>query len=75
MKAYRASILYFPDPAVRQAVLQADGLLVVGPDARGRQVVQALGSHAELAPRFGGVPTEHFPSRIIAPGFIDLHIH
>ena len=75
MKAYRASILHFPDPAVRQAVLQADGLLVVGPDARGRQVVQALGSHAQLAPRFGGVPTEHFSGRIIAPGFIDLHIH
>ena len=75
MKAYRASILYFPDPTVPQALLEADGLLVVGPDARGRQVVQALGSHARLAPRFGGVPAEHFPGRIIAPGFIDMHIH
>jgi guanine deaminase len=75
MKAYRASILYFPDPAVRRAVLEVDGLLVVGPDARGRQVVQALGAHAELAPRFAGVPTTHFPGRIIVPGFIDLHIH
>ena len=75
MKAYRASILYFPDPAVPRAVLEADGLLVVGPDARGRQVVQALGPHAELAPRFAGLPTEHLPGRIIAPGFVDLHIH
>jgi len=75
MKAYRAPILYFPDPAVRQAVLETDGLLVVGPDARGRQVVQALGAHADLAPRFAAVPTEHFPGRLIAPGFIDLHIH
>ena len=75
MKAYRASILYFPDPAVPQAVLETDGLLVVGPDARGRQVVQALGPYAELAPRFAGVPAEHFPGRIIAPGFVDLHIH
>ena len=75
MKAYRASILYFPDPTVPQALLETDGLLVVGPDARGRQVVQALGSHARLAPRFGDVSTEHFPGRIIAPGFIDMHIH
>ena len=75
MKAYRASILYFPDPAVRQAAFDTDGLLVVGPDARGRQVVQALGPYAELAPRFAGVPVTHFPGRIIAPGFVDLHIH
>ena len=52
MKAYRSSILYFPDPALPRAALEADGLLVVGPDARGRQVVQALGSYAELATRF-----------------------
>ena len=75
MKAYRASILHFPDPALPRAALEADGLLVVGPDARGRQVVQALGPWAELAPRFAGVPTEHFPGRIIAPGFVDLHLH
>ena len=28
-----------------------------------------------LAPRFAGVPIEHFPGRIIAPGFVDMHIH
>ena len=75
MKACRASLLYFPDPRAPKAVLEADGLLVVGPDPRGRQVVKALGSYAELAPRFADVPTEHFPGRIIAPGFVDLHIH
>ena len=75
MKACRASLLYFPDPRAPKAVLEADGLLVVGPNPRGRQVVKALGSYAELAPRFADVPTEHFPGRIIAPGFVDLHIH
>ena len=75
MKAYRASILYFPDPTAPQAAFETDGLLVVGPDAQGRQVVQALGSYAQLAQRFAGVPTEHFPGRIIAPGFVDMHIH
>lgn len=73
MKAYRASILYFSGPA--QAVLESDGLLVVGADAQGRQRVQAIGSYAELAARFPGVPTEHLPGRIIAPGFVDMHIH
>ena len=73
MKAYRAAILYFSAPG--QAVLERDGLLVVGPDAVGRQRVVAVGAHAALAPRFAGVPTEHFPGRIIAPGFVDMHIH
>ena len=73
MKAYRAAILHFSGPG--QAVLESDGLLVVGPDARGVQVVQALGPYRELAPRFAQVPTEHFPGRIVAPGFVDLHIH
>jgi guanine deaminase len=80
MKAYRASILYFPAQADsslahQQAVLETDGLLVVGPNAQGRQVVQAVGAYAALAPRFAQVPIEHFPGRIIAPGFVDLHIH
>ena len=73
MKAYRASVLHFAGPA--QVVLESDGLLVAGPDARGRQVVRAVGSYAELAPRFADVPIEHLPGRIIAPGFVDMHIH
>ena len=73
MKAYRASILYFSGPG--QAVLESDGLLVTGPDAQGRQVVQAVGPYHQLASRFADVPTEHFPGRIIAPGFVDMHIH
>lgn len=73
MKAYRAAILYFTGPA--QVVFESDGLLVVGPDAEGRQRVQAVGSYPALAPRFADVPTEHFPGRIIAPGFVDMHIH
>jgi guanine deaminase len=73
MKAWRASLLYFPEPA--QAVLESDGLLVVGPDDAGRQVVQAVGSYSALAPRFPGLEITHLPGRIIAPGFVDMHIH
>lgn len=73
MQAYRAAILYFSGPG--QAVFESDGLLIVGPNSQGRQVVQALGPYRELAPRFAQLPTQHFFGRIIAPGFVDLHIH
>ena len=56
MKGYRAALLRF-DPAAapqRSAVYDTDGLLVVGPDAAGKQVVQAAGDWASLAPRFPG---------------------
>jgi guanine deaminase len=73
MKAYRARILSFDSPG--HAVFEEDGLLVVGPDATGSQKVVAVGDYASVSPRFPQVPVEHLPGRIIAPGFIDLHIH
>ena len=73
MKAFRAAILRFADD--RSAVLEEDGLLVIGPDAAGRQVVRAVGAYQALAGNFPGVAIEHLPGRILAPGFIDLHVH
>ncbi len=77
MKAYRAAILRFsPDlPSHAAAIYEADGLLVVGPDARGREVVQAVGSYQALKDQWASVPVTHWPDRIIAPGFVDMHIH
>jgi guanine deaminase len=79
MKAYRASLLYFAAPesqqAAGQAVFETDGLLVTGPDVSGRRVVQAVGSYQALAPSYPELEIEHFPGRIIAPGFVDTHIH
>jgi len=72
MKAYRASLLHFIN---REAVFEQDGLLVVGPNAQGRQVVQAIGSFQSLRPNFAGLTVEHLPGRIIAPGFVAMHIH
>ena len=72
-KAYRASLLRF-DPA-GHAVFDADGLLVVAPNAAGVQVVQAVGPYSTVAPQYPGVHTEHLPGRILAPGFVDMHIH
>jgi guanine deaminase len=77
MQGYRAALLRFDPPAdpKQSAIYEADGLLVVGPDARGTQVVQAAGDWATLAPRFPGLVVEHLPGRLIAPGFVDLHLH
>ena len=72
MKAYRATVLYFSG---RQAVLEQDGLLVVGPDESGREIVQAMGSYQAQVTRYPGLAVEHLPGRIIAPGFVDMHLH
>ena len=72
-KAYRASLLRFDSAG--HAVFDTDGLLVVGPNASGVQVVQAAGAYSAVAPQYPGVPTEHLPGRILAPGFVDMHIH
>jgi guanine deaminase len=73
MQAYRAALLRFADDGT--AVYEQDGLLVTGPDGQGRQVVLAAGDHHTLARNYPGIAIEHLPGRIIAPGFIDLHIH
>lgn len=73
MQAYRAALLSFDDDG--SARYEADGLLVVGPDATGRQVIRAAGAHAALAGNYAGVRVTEFPGRILAPGFIDLHVH
>jgi guanine deaminase len=71
--AYRASLLRFDPQGL--PVFDTDGLLVVGPGPQGWQVVLDAGSQAEVSRRHPGVPTTHWPGRLIAPGFIDLHLH
>jgi guanine deaminase len=73
MKAFHASLLRFDDHG--QAVFDTDGLLVTGADARGQRVVLAAGNYSALAGRYRDVPVTHLPGRILAPGFLDLHIH
>ena len=78
MNAYRAQLLWF-DPAAEQPTprFERDGLLVVGSpaDGAGPQQVLAIGSHDALRPRFAGLPVTHWPDWLIAPGFVDLHVH
>ena len=79
MYFYRAALLRFSDDG--QALYDSDGLLVVGPGAQGRQCVQAAGAWQDLAPQYAAqmqaqpARVTHWPGRIIAPGFIDLHLH
>jgi guanine deaminase len=77
MKAYRSAILYFKPEgdANTSAVYEEDGLLVVGPNASGTQVVQAVGPYRDVHLNYPQVPIEHLSGRIIAPGFVDLHSH
>ena len=73
MHALRAALLRFADDG--SALYDEDGLLVVGPGPHGVPVVVAAGPWAQRAPEFAAVPVEHLPGRILAPGFIDLHVH
>ena len=75
LHAWRAGLLWFPDPAQPELRHTPDGLLVTGRDAPGRVRVVALGEHARLASQFAGVPTTHWPGQCIAPGFVDMHVH
>lgn len=73
MNAYRAALLRFDDQ--QRPVYDADGLLVIGPDAQGRRVVRAAGDHATLIGNYPGVSVEDLSGQLIAPGFIDMHVH
>ncbi|NNU45370.1 guanine deaminase [Ramlibacter montanisoli] len=73
MHAYRAALLNFADDG--SARYEEDGLLVVGPDAAGRKVIRAAGAYGALAANYPGIAVTHLPGRILAPGFIDLHVH
>jgi guanine deaminase len=66
--AYRAALLRFD--AQGQALYEADGLLVA---ERGRVV--AAGDYRALSASIGDTPVTHWPGHMIAPGFIDTHVH
>ena len=73
MQSYRAALLRFD--ADGQPVLDQDGLLVLGSDEQGRRVVEASGDHAALMARYPGLEVEDLRGKLIAPGFVDMHVH
>jgi len=74
LQAYRASLLHFTgDPALdpKACVWHEDGLLLVQ-DGK----IQALGDYAKLKASLpADTPVHDYSGKIIAPGFIDTHIH
>ncbi|MBD7961192.1 MULTISPECIES: guanine deaminase [Comamonas] len=76
MKIYRSALLRFaPDGS---PVYDSDGLLAVAPDAKGQERVVAAGSWQALQAQYVNQPGAaliDLPGRLIAPGFVDMHIH
>ncbi|MFT3720027.1 guanine deaminase [Pseudorhodoferax sp.] len=73
MNAYRASLLRFTPEG--RPLFDEDGLLVAGPDAAGVQRVLDAGPFRAVAARHPQAAVTHWPGRLIAPGFIDMHLH
>jgi guanine deaminase len=73
MQAYRAALLSFAEDG--SARYEPDGLLVIGPDAAGGKMIRAAGPYDALIGNYPGVQVVRLPGRILAPGFIDLHLH
>lgn len=73
MPVYRSALLRFADDG--SALYDEDGLLAIGPDAQGRLRVLAAGAWQALSHRYAGHSVTHLPGRILAPGFVDMHIH
>lgn len=75
LHAWRAQLLWFPDPALPEPRHENDGLLVTRQDSDGVVRIVGLGPHHDMAPRWPDVATTHWPGLCIAPGFVDLHVH
>lgn len=74
MQAYRAALLRFePSPVYTESSLlyEADGLFVVGDDG----LIAAVGDYQTLRPLYPQVEVQDYSGHIIAPGFVDMHVH
>ena len=74
MQVFRSALLRFD--SLGQALYDEDGLLAIAPDTNGVERVVAAGSWDALAGEYAqNRHYLHMHDRIIAPGFVDLHIH
>ena len=73
MNAYRAQLLRFDTDGT--PLYESDGLLVVGLGTDGVQRVVDAGPYRTIAARHPQVAVTHWPDRLIAPGFVDMHVH
>ncbi|MEG2999129.1 MAG: guanine deaminase [Comamonas sp.] len=76
MKIYRSALLRFADDG--SPLYDSDGLLAIAPDAQGQERVVAAGSWQALQAQYvqqPGATVLQLPGKLIAPGFVDMHIH
>lgn len=76
LKIYRSGLLRFADDGA--PLYDSDGMLAVAPDAEGQERVVAAGSWQQLQSEWAqqpGAEMQHWPGQLIAPGFVDMHIH
>ena len=74
-RGWRAALLWFADSQHATPSHETDGLLVTARDADGTVRVQAVGHYASLIGDYPDLAVTHFADHLIAPGFVDLHIH
>jgi guanine deaminase len=68
MKGFRADLLRFADQGV--AELLTDAVMVVD-----QGLIVEVGDAVQMLARYPHLLVQHFPGKIIAPGFVDLHVH
>ena len=73
LQAWRAALLWFD--ADGRALYEQDGLLVTQREPDGIHRVHAIGDYQALKSQFQQLKPTHWPDRLIAPGFVDMHIH
>ena len=76
MKIYRSALLRFAEDG--SPLYDSDGLLTVAADDKGQERVVAAGSWQALQAQYAqqaDVEVIHLPGKLIAPGFVDMHIH
>ncbi len=73
MKALRAAILRFDEEG--HVLYESDGALVLSADAQGRQRVLDVGPATDVLRRHSNAPVQSLPGRLLAPGFVDMHVH
>src|SRR5574337_105480 len=73
MQAWRAQLLRFDDEG--RPLYDRDGLLVTAEGTDGVRRVVDAGEYGAVAARHAGLAVEHLPGRLIAPGFVDMHVH
>ena len=74
-RGWRAALLWFADSQQATPSHEQDGLVVTARHPDGVVRVQAVGSYRRLIDQHPHLDVTHFPHHLIAPGFVDLHVH